>query len=413
MKAVVVTISLFLASVPLMAVDFSTLYADAGSAGEAFYDPNTGLTAFPSLQVPSGGMYEVMGTAYTAVADDSSYLFANPAASAVLKNSELSFLHNDWISDSKVESGVYTTRYADLGIGFSGKFLYLPFTAYNDWGDPVGSGYYSESTAIANISYNFFPSYYFYGLALGINLKAAYRNVPSAVVPSGLGNQNAFTGLVDVGALTRFNFLKFYASDDRNFSIGAAVRNLGLYAEGEPLPTEAALGIAYSPFRPLTLSADFNYPFSLDPSDYPAEAWNIASGFSLALTDFFTVGGGFRYDGGDPRISIGSKITLAKISFVLDYTIDMTTQLTNPDHFSIEATLNLGDRGRADLKRMVDNYYLAGLDAYAKGNLEDAIAYWQAALKLDPTFQPAQDYLDTAKRALDLLDQMRNLRKID
>ena len=413
MKSSAVTALLFfLVPFSVYGTDFSTLYGQASSVGTAFYDPNTGLTAFPSLSVPPGGMYEVMGTAYSAVADGSSYLYSNPAASATLADTEISFFHNDWIADSRVESAAYTTRFKDLGIGFSGKFLYLPFTSYNSWGDRVATGYYSESTAIANISYNLFPSYYFYGLAIGANIKAAYRNVPSVLLPSSVGSQSAVTGMVDLGALTRFNFLKFFASTDRNFSVAATVRNLGFYAEGDPLPTEATFGLAYSPIRPLIVSMDFNYPFSLDPSLYPAESWNIATGFAVAVTDFFTVGGGFRYQGGDPRISVGSKINIDKFSVVLDYTLDLTTQITQADRFSIEASLNLGDRGRAALQRKVSNYYIAGLDAYAKGQLQDAIAYWQAALKLDPNFQPAQEYLTTAQRALNLLNQMQKLQKV-
>lgn len=393
-------------------LDFSTLYGQASGASSAFYDPNTGLTAFPSLLVPPGGMYAVMGTAFTAVANDSSYLYANPAASAVLKETQLSFYHNDWIADSRLETASYTTRFNNLGIGFSGKFLYLPFTEYDSWGDRVASGYYSESSAIANISYNFLSSYYFYGLSLGMNLKAAYRSVPASLVPAGLGSQSSLTGMVDFGALTRFNFLKFYASTDRNFSVGATVQNLGLYAQGDPLPTQATLGFAYNPIRPLTLAVDINYPFSLSPSLYPAESWNIASGFELAMTDFFKIGGGFSYQGGDPRISLGSEITLHKISIVIGYTLDMATQISQPDRFSIEATLNLGDRGRAALAREVDNYYIAGLDAYAKGELQSAISYWEAALKLDPSFQPAQQYLTTAKQTLSLLEQMRTIQKV-
>ena len=98
-------------------------------------DPNTGLTAFPTLLIPMGGRFEAMGTAFTAVADDASYIESNPAGSASLTYTELSFYHNDWIADTNIESVTFTTRKHNLGIGAAGKFLYVPFTEYNTFGE--------------------------------------------------------------------------------------------------------------------------------------------------------------------------------------------------------------------------------------------------------------------------------------
>ena len=72
-------------------------------------------------------------------------------------------------------------RFDDLGIGFGGKFLYVPFTAYNDWGAAVANDYISETIATMNVSYNFLSSYYFTGVAVGANLKVAYRNIPESL----------------------------------------------------------------------------------------------------------------------------------------------------------------------------------------------------------------------------------------
>ena len=56
-----------------------------------------------------------------------------------------------------------------------------------------------------NVSYNFFPSYYFSGLSVGANVKVAYRSIPDAIYL----NQSVFAAMLDVGMLTRFDFLKF------------------------------------------------------------------------------------------------------------------------------------------------------------------------------------------------------------
>jgi hypothetical protein len=360
------------------------------------------LTVFPTLLIPMGGRYEGMGTAYTAVAGDSGFLESNPSGSSVLESGELSFLHHSWIADSNIEGVIYTVRYNDLGFGVGGKFLYVPFTEYNDWGEREARGYFSESVAILNLSYNFFSSYNFYGLALGANLKAAYRNVPAAIYP----DQSVLTGLLDLGLLTRFNFLKGYISRTKNFSVGLAMKNLGLPALSEPVPTTATLGIAYSPFRPVTWALDFNLPISLIPDEAPAERWYLATGLNVTVASFLQVQSGFQLKGDNPRVSVGSTIDLKKVSFVLNYNLDLCGRLNPLDKFSIEAKLNLGDRGRLAQRDRLDELYLNGLEAYATGRLAEAIAFWEQALQIDPGFAPARENIETAQKALRLQQEM-------
>jgi hypothetical protein len=367
-----------------------------------FADPNTGLTVFPTLLIPMGGRYEGMGTAYTAVAMDSGYLEANPAASSVIERGELSFLHHSWIADSNLEGIVYTMRFNNLGIGLGGKFLYVPFTEYNDWGEREARGYFSESVVTLNASYNFLSSYSFYGLAVGANLKAAYRNVPVAIYP----DQSVLTAMIDVGVLTRFNLLKFYESRTKNFSVGLVLKNLGLPALNEPLPTTATAGIAYSPFRPLIWAVDFNLPVSFDPQSAPAERWYIATGVNVAVTSFLELQGGIQLKADNPRVSVGAAVDLRRVSFILNYNLDLSGRLNPLDKFSIEAKLNLGDRGRLAKRNQVDELYLNGLEAYAQGNLERAIELWEQALAADPGFQPARESITTARKALELQNRV-------
>jgi hypothetical protein len=388
--------------------DFYQSYSSLGDS-PLFKDPNTGRTIFPTLLVPLGGKYESMGTAFTAIADDSGYIEANPAGSAILDKTELSFHHNNWIADSSLEGVVYTMRMDELGIGFGGKFLYLPFTAFDEFGDRQSRGYVSESIATANIAYNFLSSYYFYGIAVGTNVKFAYRNIPSAIYP----DQSIFTAMADVGALTRVNFLKPYASRERNLSLGLTVKNLGPPSEGEPLPSVATGGIAYSPLRPVTIALDVNYPFAFG---LPQDEWErlyLATGVDVQFTDFFSIQSGFTHRGSNPRISLGSAIDLNDMRINLNYTLDMTTQLSSADRFSIEANLKLGDRGRGAAKNRLEEYYIAGLDAYAEGNLQRAIKFWDAALEIDPNFQPAQENKEIAERALNLQQNMQEMNRVE
>lgn len=407
-KAILFLTIFFLITLYIGADSPSDVYGEANQLFDNL-DPNTGLTAFPTLWIPMGGKYEGMATAYTAVADDIGYLEANPSASSGLKNTELAFMHNDWIADSNMEGVVYTVRFNDLGIGVGGKFLYVPFTEYNSWGERVSKGHYSETVATINGSYNFFSNYYFYGISVGANLKVAYRNVPEAIHPG----QSALMGMADIGALTRFNFLKFYPSRSKNFSVGAVVKNLGPPAQGDPLPTEATAGIAYSPIRPLTIAFDVTLPFSFMPEEAPAERISFAGGLDVTITDFLAIHSGFLYKGSNPRISLGSTIDIKKISFIINYTMDFTTQLGAVDRFSIAAKLNLGDRGRAEVQKRIDELYTAGLEEYANGNIREAIDYWNKVLEIDKDFVPAREMITTARRALELRQRMEELQEVD
>ncbi len=391
----------------LAVADYEDFYYELSDAFSAFADPNTGLTVFPTLLVPLGGNREGMGTAYTAVASDSGFIEANPAGSAVLDTSEFSFLHHSWIADSQMESIIYTTRFDNLGIGAAAKFLYVPFTEYSSWGLRESKGLFSETILTLNIAYNFFSSYSFFGVAAGANIKAAYRHVPEAIYPG----QSAFTGMVDFGLLTRFNLFKFYYSRSKNFSVGAAIKNLGFNALEEPLPTLASAGIAYSPFRPLLIAIDINFPISFNPEQQPAELWYLAAGVNVTLTEFLSIQTGMRLKE-NPRISLGATLDLESIAFVANYNVDLSGGLNPLDKFSIEAKLKLGDGGRAARRKQIEELYAAGLEAYARGELERAMTNWEKLLELNPQFLPALENLEILKKRMGLQAEMDERQRV-
>lgn len=394
------------------------LTADAYQSVLAFFgtpDPNAGSTTFRSLLVPMGGLAEGMGQAYTAVSRDSSYFELNPAASSILNQTELSVYHNNWIGDSKVEGAIYTIRKGNLGFGFLGKWLNLPFDYVDSMSESQATGMYSEVILGVNFSYNFFQGYNFAGLALGGSLKGAYRAIPSSIlVASGAdvpGNAAAAI-MGDFGALVRVNFLKFYSSRSKNFNVGLAVKNLGPPVYGDALPTRVTAGLAYSPLRPLLFSFDFTQPVNLvDPAQ--SEKPTFALGFQGSLTDFFKLDAGFLLKQGMPRISLGTAFDVDMARISVNWTLDLTTQLNLFNRISVEASFSLGDLGRADLAKKVDNLYLSGLEAFARGESDKAAADWNEALKLDPRFDPAIESLKALEGTQDLLESIKSNQQLN
>jgi hypothetical protein len=352
-----------------------------------------------------GGMYEGMGTAYTAMAADGGFMESNPAASSRLNRTELSFYHHAWIADSNMEGALYTMRINDLGVGVAGKFLYVPFTQYNGWGIAGAQAYITESVATANVSYNFLSGYYFSGVSVGGNLKVAYQNIPAVFA----ADQSALAVMADFGLQTSFNLLKFYSSRTNNFSVGVAVKNLGIATlSDESLPQMASAGIAWNPLRPWTLAFDFNYPFMFAWQP-PAETWNVAVGTSVAVASFVSVQAGVLMEADNPRISLGTLVSLGTLNFDVNYNINLSGGLNPLDEFSVQAKLDLGDFGRADSEAQAEQFYLQGVDEFANGNYAKAIELWKQALLVDPNYQPATDSIRTVERTLSLQNQLQQL----
>jgi hypothetical protein len=373
-------------------------------------DSNAGTNSFLILLIPSGGKYEGMATAYTAMALDSGFIDSNPAASSLIDNSELAFLHNNWISDVNIESIIYATRIGNFGYGFAGKMMYLPFTGVDDWGDrysndytsDYASGYYWETIGTANFSYNILKSFYFDGISMGANFKVGYRNVPYSIAT----DQSAVALMGDFGILSRFNLFKPYYSRDKNFSLGLSLKNFGVefITDPDPLPTMFSAGLGYSPIRPLTLAFDFNYPFNLDGTD--AQSFYFAFGMDLLLTNFLSLQSGVLIKSGLPRFTIGTALEFEKVDFAINYTLDLTTQYDELDRISIEVRLNLGDYGRKDKEEKAEVLYIEGLKIYAEGDFIGAIKKWEECLLLNPVFSPANDMIDTAINSFELQEEM-------
>ncbi|GHU07979.1 hypothetical protein FACS1894151_03150 [Spirochaetia bacterium] len=388
---------------------------------------NNGLTSFPILNIPMGGSSEAMASAYSAVANDISFIEFNPAGSSMLNHTELAFFHNNWIADTRLESVLFATRYNNFGFAGGGKWLYTPFTEYNMYGERVSKGYYSEGVAVLNFSYNFLSSYYFSGISAGLSVKGAFRIVPDytdaddrgaaeghsngTLIPGSGASQSAAMAMADIGFLTRFDFLKSFQSRDRNMAAALVVRNLGPPALGDPLPSVASAAISYKPLRPILLSFEFSVPFNMVDINL-SEPVYWSAGISADIASFLSMRAGLLAKAGNIRIAIGSAIKLEKISLDINYTLDLLTQFTPLNRISLGVRFNLGDQGRQELNSRVEELYLAGLGAYAQENFNEASSFWEEALRLNPQFEPAREALASLKNSIRVRDRIEDIQRI-
>ncbi|WP_407426191.1 UPF0164 family protein [Treponema sp.] len=372
-------------------------------------DSNEGLTSFRSLNIPSGGRTEALGTAFTGLCDDISFFDYNPAASATLEETQIAVYHNSWISDSAIETLAATARTGNTGYGFQLKCFYVPFSEYNLYGDRVAGSYYTETTGTFNISHNFFAGYLFKGLSLGANAKLSWRGVPdytdnkddSIISNSGL-EQSALGLMADAGVLFHFNAFKFFSARKANFNIGLALNNLGIVLTGfsssiqtdSPPPTKLSAGISYRPFSRILFTGEFRKPLNLQNTSSSEKA-SFAVGSDIKLTEKFSFLCGFLLQGSNPRISMGSEFEFKKILLDVTYTFDLTSSANPVNHISLSAKMKLGDRGRFAAIEQVNKYYLEGLRLYAEGYYDAAVLKWNESIRiaqsapLNMTFEPA------------------------
>jgi hypothetical protein len=196
-------------------------------------------------------------------------------------------------------------------------------------------------------------------------------------------------------------------------NFGAAFTKLATDVElDDPLPARIALGAAYKPIRPVTITVEFRQPFNLHAGTF-FQAWGAAAGIDVAVTNFFSVQSGFLLQGGNPRASLGGAFAVNKFVINANYTLDLTSTIAPLNRFSLSAKMDLGDRGRAQTRQQVDDFYTQGLKAYTEEHLDEAVALWKECIRLDPGFDPAKTALIVAQNALFLRQRIIDIQTLD
>jgi hypothetical protein len=190
------------------------------------------------LKISAGARAVGMGSAFTAVADDASALYWNPAGISDIPNRQVLAMHSPWLLDMNYEFASYVqpTRFGGMGVGLS----YLSqgtFEGRNDDRRPTGDFSASDLAAVLGIA-----SPWKLG-GLGINLKFIQQRIESEQA----------TGLaLDLGS--------YIQPLDAPFTLGLVLQNAGpgmkFFDEAYSLPLTLSAGAAYDLGGFMTVSAD-------------------------------------------------------------------------------------------------------------------------------------------------------------
>ena len=359
-----------------------------------------GGTFFPFLNSRYGGRDLGLSGAFTGVADDITTIEINPAGTASLKYTELFFSHNKLMGDVNFNTLAYAIRLNDLGLALSARILYIPFTHYDNFGDVVSSGMISYSVITLNGSYNFLRTYDFFGISVGGNIKLYIYGVPENIA----ANQTTVNVSFDFGFLTRFNFLKGYSKNEKNFSVGLAIKNLGPFSANEPPPTTISTGIGYKPIEQLLLSLDFNYLISY--SEFTYKTWSINTGIEWKFTKYTSLLFGAMIKS-SPSFSLGINLDFDDFSITATYNPDFI----DLSRFSVSASLKFGDLGRYKKDTNIKILYINALKYMNQGDYETAKMQLEDILKKDKGFTPARKSLENCNEALKINKKLKEYYK--
>jgi hypothetical protein len=268
------------------------------------------------LELPVGARAVALGGAGTALADDASALYWNPAGLAALERRDALFSHSELGETTRLDFGGFAAP--ALGGVAGGAFTYLShgsISGRDAMGRPTGS--YGASDAALAGSY----ARKLGETSAGVSLKYLRSHIAEA---------EAQSVAVDVGVSAKRG----------EFTGAAALRNLGpglrFADQTNDLPLAAAGGVAWKRST-LTLALDYEYRPRVGQNDAGAGAeWEAKPGVFLrgGYSTKGAIGGGSGLDAAK-GIAFGLGIKLG--SFRVDYAIKPTGELGRAHRFDVGA----------------------------------------------------------------------------
>lgn len=194
------------------------------------FSQSAGNTGLSFLKFGFGARNISMGDAGTAIANDLTNLFYNPAKLANTNDSEILFMHNQWIQDVNSEVIGVKTNFWNIPFAFGFNVTSVKDIPYRSIASPE-----PETTFDANYFYGSLSTGFFVTneISFGATLKYLYEGLLNDEA-SGFGFDFGINYLLSVKGLTASAVLK-------NIGSMNALRN-----EQTKLPTELRLGSSYT-----------------------------------------------------------------------------------------------------------------------------------------------------------------------
>jgi len=187
------------------------------AAGAAAGEPGT--AGFLFLRLGNGARASGMGEAFTAVSDDASAIYWNPAGMAAVDGLELNVTHNEWLMDIRFEQASVVTEMfgGAAGLSFTGVY-YGTLDRYGETPTLTPDGTFSPYDLALSAGYarDILPN-----LAVGAAFKVIYEKIDfesatGYAIDLGVSHKSMIEGLtlaaslLNLGPEAKFVEEKFY-----------------------------------------------------------------------------------------------------------------------------------------------------------------------------------------------------------
>lgn len=310
-----------------------------------------GTAAAQFLKIGVGARAVALGGAYSAVSNDASSLYWNPAGMATMDKISWTGSHANWIADiSHQFSGVIIPMGQGSAFGLSATFTSMDDEEITSETAPQGTGYFWDASDVAvGLSYARWMTDRF---ALGVTLKYVSQKI---------WNEGASTFAVDVGTYLRTNYkgivigmcfsnfggslqlqgrdlIREFDPNPRN-TLNADV-DTRLHTEPWPLPVNFRVGVAMDLVGSsdnLIVSNDSRLTFAVDgthPND-DSEKLNLGLEYGWKEIFFARVGYGIGYDLTTIAYGGGLNFKIGNSNLIFDYALAPFSDLGNIHFFTI------------------------------------------------------------------------------
>ncbi|MBD3271188.1 MAG: PorV/PorQ family protein [Elusimicrobia bacterium] len=386
-----------------------------------------GETGADFLKIGVGGRALGMAGAFTAVADDPSGTYWNPAGLATLRYKEFLLMHDEYLLGFNYDYIGYINPIGDnKSLGVETHFLHVnDIQGYDNTGAKQNklSAYDGMiSLALSRAFYNKKDRFYGFGGSI-------------KVVQEKLVDEKAMAVTCDVGLLNQFY--------NKRISIGFALKNfltplkLKFISEDTPLPMEARLGVSYKwPFKNghVLCAGDIVVP--------QKEITYSTFGIESVFWKYFTLRSGYRFgrDAGS-GLSIGAGVIISM--YKLNYAFIPFDELGDTHKISLGFTfgqprkdmITMGDEEKAAihyeraiafkqdgdsiaaayefavclnyypgyrdaqllLNGEIRHFFAMGKQSFEEDNYADAIKWFELVIKYQPNNTEAKQLLKEAE----------------
>ncbi|MFH1379053.1 MAG: PorV/PorQ family protein [bacterium] len=358
-----------------------------------------GSTAFNFLKIGPGPRAIGMGGAYTAVADDVTATYWNPAGLTQLNRYEASFMQAQWFEDISYNYLGLAKSSKNLGaVGFS---LYRlsknDIQGYDSGGASTGKLEFADTAAALSFSYPFTIGSC--NSSAGITTKYLHEKLADTTA----------TGIAfDIGFLTAAKLYQVLP-----VKAALTLKNMGadiqFAHESESLPQLYTLGLS-SLFLHETLLVGLDYSFPKDNDNY------ASIGSEYSLYDLIKIRAGYRSefnssnDDEDHGVRFG--FGLGNTDLHLDYAFVPYGNLGTTHRFGI--TARFGAQHQTDqYQKRIDNHLKRANNYFVSKDLITAHKEVSLVLKLDPAHREGRMLLDQITRQSNSINLERHLTYAD